>query len=96
MGNNWRWNHKNFFLKIAIEESILNIHLRYIPLTDSCNSNKGTNIAPFYNGSKSLLVICNTPIPHWKNMGFLYELINKPTTTTGYQYIPWIFWVGLL
>ena len=55
--NQARGDHVYFFLKITIQEGILNIHLRCIPLTNRSNDNKSTNSSHLCNRSKGLLII---------------------------------------
>jgi hypothetical protein len=53
----WRWLHIDFLTELTIEEGILDIQLRYRPLTNRGNSKKGPNSGHVSDRSKSLLIV---------------------------------------
>lgn len=52
-----RWLHVYFFSQLAIEEGVLSIQLRYLPLTNRHNDKESLDNSHFSNKSKGLLVV---------------------------------------
>jgi hypothetical protein len=53
----WRWLHIDFLTELAIEEGVLDIQLRYQPLTNRSNYKKSPNSSQVSSRSEGLLIV---------------------------------------